>query len=436
MSRHLYYYYDHFPKYGISDNPSLSIAYAIFIILIILSSSYFLRHKGTQQKFLLICVPVIIVKIALIFLNENFVILKPKNAGNFALWLYSLLKSGNLGADYLYFTTFLVQTLINYPFFEIFGASRLNLLLTNALITSIAAIIAFFNLKKIYGNKAGFRVLFALSVYPAAINFSFFGLRDPFIYAFVILNIVYLIKYLKEESSVGNLFVILISLIACLSLRPELITFISIPYLLIIIEKLRNFYVRQKEVESKFFIIVSSFIVFFIPLTVVVFFVYIFAIKQIGAIGVSPIEIITTYGEYRYNRSLGEFGSGSHIVPPNIYYSLPWFGKWGLQTLGILILPFPWLINNLAKVLAFFDSIFILWFLVVFYKNKNLLKDKVDQLLYSSLKYSFVAGLLIMGVIVNNAGNAFRMRMAIIPFVLIMGAILMSDKDNKIQKIL
>ena len=164
----------------------------------------------------------------------------------------------------------------------------------------------------------------------------------------------------------------------------------------------------------------------------VAYLAYGFVTANIGAVGVSPVEIVTTYASNRYDRELG-IGDGSHIVPANIYHAIPWYARWGLQSLGMIILPFPWLITSMPKVFAAVDSFFIILMIFGFWRlrKKYIVSGLINiglrrERIFMALFLTFFTSVGVMGFIVNNAGNAFRMRMAIFPYIAIATALLLA----------
>lgn len=435
------FFYTDFPSTEITGDFYRTLLLGLSFLLSILLMSLFIKNKKQQFYFSLIAGGVFAFKILIILLNEHYRILPRKPAGNFVLWFYWYAE--NYGTTRILEgrvqPTFLVQFLVNYPFTYLFGIARENVLLVNGFFSSLAAIYAFFGLKKIFGSLASFLVLILLTVYPAAINFSMFGLRDPVIYLFMTMNIVSLIRFYLTKSFLP-IFGILLSILAIFSMRPELFAFLFAPYGFLILWGLISYFKNTKTVNNKLLLMVGSFVVVILPGLMVAYFAYGFVTSNIGAVGVSPVEIVTTYASNRYDRELG-VGDGSHIVPPNIYHAIPWYARWGLQALGMIILPFPWLITSVPKVFAAVDSFFIILMIIGFWwlRKKYLVTGLINvglkrERIFMALFITFFTSVGVMGFIVNNAGNAFRMRMAIFPYIAISTALLLATVIEYRQK--
>jgi hypothetical protein len=386
-----------------------------------------LQYKNKYNNWAIIAgVIFFILKAFLILLNEELVFFEPKLAGDYALELYKIYNNGNKpefeGIHFMY-ENFQLQTWINYIPFTIFGANRHVLLITNAFLTSLCPIFVYFVLSNYKNHRSGFWTYIYFNILPSVINFSIFGLRDPLVFFFVTINIISL-YVLYQRFSFSYLCFVILSLVAIIDLRNEMLAFICLPYLWLFKNKIFKLYEKLKGFGTKFSFWFIVIIFFTIPGLLVISYLYQKVISNLGVIQfVSPAEIASTYAEMRYSRFEDE-GGGSNILPPNLYYALPWSLRWLLQSLGIIILPFPWLIYSIAKLLAFIDSCFFLYFIFNFLKGyKN--QGTFIRILF----FTFIFGVLIMGIIVSNAGNAFRMRISIAPYILFMAGLQLKKNE-------
>lgn len=401
-----------------------TLLYFLAVLIAIIFSSLTIKENKKRVVYLLVPLLFFALKYGLILLNENYGIFGAKIAGNFTIDLYEVYREYGFEVFYARhgMINFRPQLLANLLVFELLGSHRGNLLLTNAILTTAASMIAFFSLKKLYNFKVGWISMLLVNLYPAAINFSFFGLRDPVIYFGMILNIVSFIGLYKTKK-VAYFVYFIISLLIILPSRPELAAIIFFPQFFLVYFILKDWYFATKKLSARIFMTCLYFIFFVVPSLGVVVAGYVFVVGKIGRV-VSPIELMDVNAELRYSRAeKGKGGmSGSHILPPNIYKALPWYGRWPIQTIGIIILPFPWMITSVSKVLAFADSIFLIFLMFVFLRYRHYL-NKGEYLIHFSMFLSFLIGLLVMGMIISNAGNAFRMRLTIAPYILIPTAV-------------
>ena len=122
-------------------------------------------------------------RVALVALNGLLRLLPPKDAGDYALLLFRSLARGVAapGGGLFGLSPFSLQMVANIPGFLLFGDNIAVILLTNALVGALTGVFAFSYARRLVGERGGLKALWLLSAYPALINFSFFGLRDPLI---------------------------------------------------------------------------------------------------------------------------------------------------------------------------------------------------------------------------------------------------------------
>lgn len=365
--------------------------------------------------------------IAILF-NESFHFFAQKGAGDKAIWTYNIWKQSG---SFDIFESFFIQTIINFPGFYVFEANRWIVLGTNAFIGSAVAIIVFYYISRLLSYKAALVTSILCVIYPAAFNFSIFGLRDIMIYFFIFLYhlsllYIFLIKD-KHIQKLFNIFLFIISFFSLYSLRPEFLPVLVVLPFMISYKYLNKYFIKKiSDIYLRYFIFITSNILFFFILFIILANVYFLVLSNIGINGyVSPIDILTTSAESRFTRAELEVGQGggSHILPQSIYLSLPWYGRWTVQTMSMFIVPMPWLLINTTRWLAFIDTLFVFALLYYVCKKHKFIKVYFKHTsLYFCYKWvliSFFAAMLLMGMVVTNAGNAFRMRVEAIPLLII-----------------
>ena len=405
-----------------------SVIYACLLFFILLIPTFYLDKRAKRYYFILISFAFVF-RIAFLTLNEYFQFIEIKKAGNFALWYYVLLKEQGLRAllEADITATFYPQLFFNWLGFEIFGASRINILLLNIFFSTLAAMIAFLSLRKLFDLQTANFGLFLFAIYPAAINFSAFGLRDPIIYCLVSANVLWLIDFYKNRT-LKTFLLIASNITILLVLRPEIAAYLFIPFGFLF---LIYWYNRKKGQMSSWLLLTltSASIIIFSSL------VYVFVIYYYGATSfVTPLQFMDTYVNWRFESLLRYGEPGSNILPADIYLNTHWVLKWILQSIGIVILPLPWLIKDIWKLLAFFDSVFLLYLVFIVWKFKAL--DKFSNDIIMVLFFTFFMTVIITGAIVSNAGNAFRIRLSFAPYLLISGAIALGSVNKKKHSII
>lgn len=368
-----------------------------------------------------------LLRVVLVLTNETFGIFAPRDAGNQALDLYLLfVRTGEWGELWraAMGETFFVQVVANVPAFSIFGANRLNLLLTNAFVGAVAPVVAAAYVTRLHTRASALVAAILFAVYPASVNFSYFGLRDPFVFLFVtaasLAGLLALFDVRQPPARrTQHAVVAVLSLIPLISLRIELL-----PILLVVPgwwvarrmwEAATRFKTRFEQWASRVILGIMAAVVV-LPAVVGV---YRLTIAQVGAGQlVGPIELVEVYTTQRFERTLEGESAGSHFLSRRTYESLPVPAVVGIQTLGMIVLPYPWLLTDVTRWLAFLDSLIVMWCLWMVYRWGRRLPDQERRRTWEPLLLAFIAGIVAMGFVVVNAGNGFRMRLSVMPFLL------------------
>jgi len=383
-----------------------------------------------------------LIRVLVMLLNEDVALIAAKGAGMRSIQEFDALSLGLTSwASLAGSSSFFLQTAINFPAFALFGAERDILLLTNCMIGALSGLAAFTYLTRLYSFTCGIVGWILVNLYPAAFQFSILGLRDPFVYLIVIAFICTLLALLaqsRRSAAFLHSSVLVLVLLAISSLRPELLPILAAGPAVLLLVKLRNMYLSIESPSLRVAIAISSLSALFALAIPTGTLLYRNTLAQIGATEVtSPVEIASAYAERRYERAAGGEGGGSLILPESTYRSLGPLERIGLQSLGIIILPYPWLITNTSRMFAALDSIFVILLIGVTLTSLRHVAwlhrirgiDSLDRgtlpqsTHYWTLTIPFLIGVMLMGLLINNAGNAFRMRISLVPFLIITSAI-------------
>lgn len=372
-------------------------------------------------------------RVLLVLVNETFGLLDPKLAGNAALHVYERLMTGTTGPGLLELAareTFFVQAVVNVPGFALFGASRMNLLLTNAFLGAFTAVLAGVYLARLAPGRSWMWAFWLFALYPAAVNFSIFGLREPVVVLFVTTyvlagSLALFSGKLSAGSRLGHGMVAAGSLLPLVSLRVELM-----PVLLVLpawwlaagLWSIPDGFASRFETWASRLLLTGAVLTVAVPAGLGVYRV---AISAVGVDRiVSPVEFVERYTTSRYFRAVevggteAGTGAGSHIVPPELYASLPVPAAVALQVVGLVVLPLPWLLTDVMRWMAFGDSLVVMWCLWMVYRWGRRTGPAVRRRAVKPLMICFLLGILGMGLVVVNAGNGFRMRLSIMPLLL------------------
>ena len=363
-------------------------------------------------------------RVFLVFVNERLDIFSDKLAGHRSIHLFEQAEAFGLGA--IAGGTFFLQTLVNYPALKLLGPHQPIVLVTNAAAVSWSAIAVHWYFSKVERDLRTARIgglLFAMA--PAGVAFSLFGLRDPLIFLAVTLAVVgCLVLYRRGVRRAPGMSALVAAASASLiSLRPELLPFVLLVPMLLILMRVQEAR-AEADPSARSHRYLTLVMVAGVGL-VVLAALYPYVVSQIGAApATGPNELLTQHVRARYDRQFGG-GGGSAILPPSIYYMLPAPLRPIPQTLGMFVIPAPWLLTSFDRFLAFTDTILILSLLWLWWRRRRLL-DRASRRMSLALVLAFVFTMAGMGLVVINAGNAFRMRFPVSPYIFTAGLVALS----------
>ena len=338
-------------------------------------------------------------------INIKYSFFDPKEAGDYSLLLYDFWKSQEFGLSTLLFSlvsnTFTVQAFLCSLGFSLFGIELFVVILTNNLVVSLAVIISLKILKK--SGSFGLNLVAALTLFPSVINFCMFGLRDPIIYSLIAILYSLFVSSLKYRS-----LYMLLCIIPLLFLRGELFLIYLLPFSFDFLKRYKFVDRTTLQFRIKKMMLLSFAVALMFPLIV--------KTGTYLAFG-SSMDIDSVVGhklERRHSVAIENGGnSGSHIYSTSSVKSLGFGVKWFVQTAALVLNPFPWSIRSVSHLLAFFESVLLI---ILLFKAKRVLY------LFSERRFmviSYILGILLLGVMVINFGNGFRMRFALLPIILI-----------------
>jgi len=398
----------------------LSLGMLVFLRILLSNNRRYLKYAGTfVLNFGL--------RLFLIYMNQHFNFFQTKLEGQAAVNLQKVfLATGHVSIH----STFFLQWLVSFPFFELNGPTFATILIDNAFVGAVVPMGAAYFMYKLYGSRFENYTLFLFSFFPSFISFSIFGLRDIIILAVVTANALaslYMFQARKKSKQFykaafvygGTVFLILF-------IRPEMSVLLALPFffyllrgILVIVKRLSDNYSRVlvlSTLAGLFLLVGASFL----------YFANHFLISNIGGTGGASVsKIMKVYAQQRYQRQIQNGGGGSAIVHPATYHHLSIGGRLGVQILGMVVIPFPWEIKSITKLLAFGDTLvvlFLLFHLLRYYyrqfKSKRVGLRRFMENPFNVLGLTFFCCVMIYGILVVNFGNAFRLRMSILPYLI------------------
>jgi len=263
--------------------------YTILVCSLILFVSFLITKKSERVVYVFLVSFFLIFKIVFIILNEKFAFFPPKIAGNYALLLYEQISNRGF-MESLRWPTFIPQLLINYIPLELFGPSRIILLISNAVLTTFSGVVVYHSLRPTDGVRLAFVGLVLFNIFPAAFNFSLFGLRDPLIYFAITLMICSLYQ-LFVRSKKRSIITLLVASVLIIGSRPELISIVIWPPIFLILYNLSTRFYAMKKLNSRILVFSTYTLMIVLPAGVLCYFGYNYVVSKVG-LSVSPIDLI------------------------------------------------------------------------------------------------------------------------------------------------
>ena len=272
------------------------------------------------------------------------------------------------------------------------------------------------------GKKAAFWTLAIFSVHLAGFNFSIFGLRDPLLsLAFSLVATMTARLFLL---GIGRMDVAVLTFAAAMVmwLRIEqcyiLVFLFLIPFLQFYVKSLLGSLQSRRWMRLMLSLTGPLLVIGVIGVLGATRIVA----KNVGSDTANPMELAENNAEARFARAAGDVnGGGSHMVSVEAYNNMPLYKRVPLQMVALIVLPFPWQINGPTRLFAFLDSLMLiaLMVLIVFTIVRRSWDDDSKKWFAAAMLSTYLVGLLGMGQLVSNAGNGFRLRISVTPFLML-----------------
>ena len=402
---------------------------------------------------------------AAVFANEAFDILPQKFATRIPLDLinqpggvWSLLQNLEIyGHDAANRLKFLPEAILNIPGIRIFENSYVILDLTNCLVGAMSGLVVFAYMRRLIGVNAAIFGMILSSFYPAAFNFSIFGVRDVLLYVCILLNISSLFWIsLRHDRRYINIWIYISSFVLICIMRSAFAPFMVVsPIFLLAQGALRRLGdVRGARRRRLLAGAVAGVAAVVTGMVLIAGYWIVLHHLGISASG-RPDRVLSGYVEARAScgtpyaeardfahsiwsrcvpmgHGAGDKARGvaSQYIPFEAYRRTPWVVREGLQVIGFLVIPLPWRIDRWSRALALADSAFVIATLYAAWRTCQMsLRGSEGRLraLSEGLLLSFILGWLGLGLVVTDAGNAFRLRLTIEPFAIFGASLYLSN---------
>jgi len=297
-------------------------------------------------------------------------------------------------------------------FYYILGNNQIYIRILNGFLGALAVAVVYSICQRIFPNKkVAYWASLLTAFYPSCILFTSLNLRDSLILYLSLEMINQFLKASDRNFKTGRSLLFLILVIIIGLLRPQ------------------NFFLFS------LIIIIYFFIVFMLGdysyKVKLLFLLILFSI--VGILFVYQNELILEFIEYPLRALPRRAIGGSAYLADLMYHSLFDIIKYApIRFLYFTFGPFFWDVKNLLMLIAFLESIFIMF---IFYLSFKYLRhpsgyEKNNHLLFLFLFGLF--GLIANALVDSNYGTVIRHRMVyIIPFIIFASANLI-NKDNRV----
>ncbi len=385
----------------------LAVCYG-FALFFLGTVAYCAIYRTIQLRLFAACAVLYLARCVLFVGNQMLGIFPPKFANDWGLFWVEYHLRGNTMAPTA--DSFAVQGLLIAPLYSFLSEPIYLALAANTAAYSLACYaVGRFAFMLAPPGKATL-IFLAFALFPAGNYFIMFGLRDPIILAASTMFFLGLGRYLVGHSRTALNGEVLLGAVIMLASRPELAV-VFVPSIGLIGMRVAARKYRGSAAKRLKPALYTLAFLLLIPASYVA---YRAAVSDIGLQEAGIETVIGVYGETRYDRQFSDkdqSGDESPIIPPALYGRLPLPARVAVQTAGMLVLPFPWLINRIPKALAFVDSLLFMTLLWQMLRHR-----RVREVRYGL--FVFAVALLGMGTTVSNFGNAFRMRIVLFPILI------------------
>jgi hypothetical protein len=439
------------------------LSYTVTLAMLGCLASFFAAGHHGRMRLTLFFLVSFLARAGLVFVNAWLNVFPQKHA---SLFVWGLLnQAGGLRGivgTHMFRTEnlprlkFLLEALLNAPALLLFENAPVMLNLSNCFVGAMAGVVVFAYGVRLFDRRIATCALLVTSLYPAAINFSLFGLRDILLYLFLLTEIFSFIwLMLRAEHRVLQILVFSVSFVCVVLLRPAFLPFLLIlPTWFVLIATLQAVRgVQSRPRRTLIGVAAAAGLLFAAGVALALSYSVVLHSVSIEN-GRSPGILVRHYAEeramrgyeplqyqrlWRNSHPAGDYSpsdgsvAASEYLPAGIYLSLPWLGRVMVQIVGFIVIPFPWQLDGLTRVLALFDSMFVVMCVRAALRAHRALGPSTLRSLSSGLLLSFLLGWLGFALLVSNAGNAFRLRLSVVPFI-VLGASLYAARHRSEQQ--
>lgn len=314
----------------------------------------------------------------------------------------------NILTNYVYFIS---------GFYMFLGECRLIVQYINVLFGMgvLCYLLKIFNTININDNLKK-TLLLIVAIYPNLIIFSSILLREAWCQFFITCSLFYFIKWMKDGALLSFVLAVIAVLVA--SVMHSGCVFLILGYLIAF-----GFYNPKNKKNKKIVAATFSFSL------MAVFLLFIFLSADVFTHHFNHLNEITLNDGLYMFESDGKSAYLTWINPTNITQII-FFAPLKMFYFLFSPLPFDW--RGLNDIIAFFlDSVFFIYFLCVIVKNNRFVNNSFSKNTVRYLMISFVFLVFIFGYGTTTSGTAIRHRCKILPLVIVVFSISVSERKER-----
>ncbi len=301
--------------------------------------------------------------------------------------------SFNFVSDYSYFISWMLSLL-----YRLTDRSPLMGQSLSVLFGTLTVLVGWLLAREVWGERSALKAAWLITFFPTLILYSALIMREAYIWFFILLGLLGVVRWLKIPS-IKNKVLIIIGFLGGALFHGGIIAGFGVFLLLFFIKNL--FHVIKGLMHGRLFYVS---IIILSCITIVIFFYLMgaFSLPKLGSIN-EIIDITATSVRLQY-AVRGDAAYPEWTRPTNLFEM---FWKLPINIAYFLFSPFFWDIREPQHIIGFFDSIFyILLTVLIWFGRYNIWKDIRTRWLF----FILLGIIAVFSLGVGNFGTAVRHR--------------------------
>lgn len=296
--------------------------------------------------------------------------------------------------------------------FNIYGDDRLFVQYLNILIaiTAILIVIRIFRMLEV-PHRTQMMLVLVMGFFPHSLIFSGILLRESIISLFVVMSLHCFIRWFREKDRISAFLSVLLVLLAA-SFHSAIIG--------ILLGYLFGFIFYRHDQKAFRFTLES--VVPFSLFALIMTYVLVFPSIVSGLPIFNKVDQVLNNNDNIYEAFTSSRGDTAYLTGLEVNNLLQVVLFAPIKIIYFIASPMPWSVRNMNDLISFFlDGVFYLFSVVVFARNIDTIKKRP---ILGILLLSILAGWLIFGLGISNAGTALRHRFKFFYIVIVaLGAV-------------